>query len=77
MFWDIVLNKYSTFLCLWECVWVNGFERKYVFAEDLPDHGLNQWLRWEGIANPGSSGAGNAPKWLESVEPETTPTHPH
>lgn len=57
---------------------MNGFERKYVFAEDLPDHGLSQWLnRWEGIANPGSSGAGNATEWLEGVEPKTTPPHPH
>jgi len=46
---------------------------------ELPGHSLNQWLstRWEDEANPGNSGASNAPKWPEGVDPRSASPHPH
>ena len=48
-------------------------------AVELPGHSLNQWLstRWEGSANPGTSGASNVPERLEGVQPGSMPPHPH
>ena len=53
--------------------------RGLVGAAELPGHSLNLSLitRWEGMANPGSSGANNAPKWLQDVEHGSIPPHPH
>jgi len=46
---------------------------------ELPGHSLNQNLstRWEGSANPGTSGASNVPERLEGVQPGSMPPHPH
>jgi len=46
-------------------------------AVQLPGRGLNQCLstRWEGTANPESSGASNAPESPEGVELGSTPPH--
>lgn len=47
---------------------------QFTSAWELPGHGLNQRLstRWEGAANPGSSGISNAPEQLEGLNPEST-----
>ena len=48
-------------------------------AVELPGHSVNLWLstRWEGLDNPGSSGASNAPEWPEGMEPGSAPPQPH
>lgn len=33
--------------------------------------------QWDGIDDPGSSGASSVPEWVEGVEPESTPPHTH
>jgi len=47
---------------------------------ELPGHSLNQWLstKCEGMANPGSSGASNAPEQPEGMESllRTQPSSP-